>query len=72
MLCCICKEKEASVHLTQICGENVRKADLCEGCAKAKGVNDSAGFSSADALLAVMAAEGDARMKGGSAQRISD
>ena len=72
MLCCVCKEKEASVHLTQICGDDVRKADLCEACANAKGVNDPAGFSSADALLAVMAAEGGARTRGGSAPRISD
>jgi protein arginine kinase activator len=51
MLCCLCKEKEATVHLIEIeCGnpETRRKLDLCEQCAKAKGVNDPTGFSLAD------------------------
>ena len=51
MLCCICKEKEATVHLTQIAGDKMQKVDLCEDCAKHKGVNDPAGFSLADLLL---------------------
>lgn len=51
MLCCVCKEKEATVHLTQIDGEKMRKVDLCEECAKTKGINDPAGFSLADLLL---------------------
>src|ERR1700741_4341566 len=51
MLCCICKEKEATVHLTQIAGDKMEKVDLCEECAKNKGVNDPAGFSLADLLL---------------------
>ena len=55
MLCCICKEKEATVHLTQIAGDKMQKVDLCEECAKHKGVNDPAGFSLADLLLAVSA-----------------
>ena len=38
MQCCICKEKPATVHLTQIVGEKMQKLDLCEDCAKAKGV----------------------------------
>ena len=45
MLCCVCKEKEAKVHLTQIVGDKMQKVDLCEGCAAQKGVNDPAGFS---------------------------
>jgi protein-arginine kinase activator protein McsA len=36
----ICKEKPATVHLTQIVGDKMQKLDLCEDCAKAKGVND--------------------------------
>ena len=44
MLCCICKEKEATVHLTQIAGDKMQKVDLCEECAKTKGVNDPTGF----------------------------
>ena len=51
MLCCVCKEKEATVHLTQIEGETMHKVDLCEECAKEKGVNDPTGFSLADLLL---------------------
>ncbi len=50
MLCCVCKEKPATVHLTQIQGDKVQKVDLCEECAKNKGVNDST-FALADMLL---------------------
>jgi protein arginine kinase activator len=53
MLCCVCKDKEATVHLTQITGDKVQKVDLCEECAKHKGVNDPAGFSLADLLLGI-------------------
>ena len=49
MLCSICKEKPATVHLTQIVGEKMQKLDLCEECAKAKGINDPTSFSLADA-----------------------
>ena len=49
MLCTICKEKPATVHLTQIVGDKMQKLDLCEDCAKAKGINDPTGFSLADA-----------------------
>jgi protein arginine kinase activator len=57
MLCCICKEKEATVHLTQIVGEKMQKVDLCEECAKQKGVNDPAGCSLADLLLGLGASQ---------------
>ncbi len=57
MLCCICKEKEATVHLSQITGEKIQKVDLCEECAKQKGVNDPAGFSLADLLLGLGASQ---------------
>ena len=50
MLCCICKQKEASVHLTEIFGEDMRKVDLCQDCAKAKGVNDPTSLSLAELL----------------------
>ena len=49
MQCSICKEKPATVHLTQIVGDKMQKLDLCEDCAKAKGVNDPTSFSLADA-----------------------
>jgi len=57
MLCCVCKEKEATVHLTQITGEKMQKVDLCEECAKTKGVNDATGFSLADLLLGLGASQ---------------
>ena len=51
MLCMICKQNDAKVHLTQIVSDKIQKVDLCEECAKTKGVNDPAGFSLADLLL---------------------
>ena len=57
MLCCICKEKNATVHLTQITGDKMQKVDLCEECAKTKGVNDQTGFSLADLLLGLGASQ---------------
>src|SRR5438477_1810894 len=57
MLCCICKEKEAKVHLTQIVGDKVQKVDLCEDCGKKKGIDDTAGASLADLLLGLGASE---------------
>ncbi len=38
MQCSVCKEKPATVHLTQIVGDKMQKVDLCEDCAKKKGV----------------------------------
>ena len=35
MQCSVCKEKPATVHLTQIVGDKMQKVDLCEDCAKA-------------------------------------
>jgi protein arginine kinase activator len=49
MQCSICKEKPATVHLTQIVGDKMQKLDLCEECAKTKGINDPTAFSLADA-----------------------
>jgi len=57
MVCCICKEKEATVHLAQIDGDKMQKVDLCEECAKTKGVNDPTGFSLADLLLGLGASQ---------------
>lgn len=48
--CDLCS-KPATVHLTQIVNNKVHKIDLCEECAKAKGVTDPSGFSLADLLL---------------------
>jgi len=65
MLCCVCKEKKATVHLTQIAGEKVQKVDLCEDCAKQKGVNDPAGFSLADLLIGLAASQEIEQVSGG-------
>ncbi|MBU6399753.1 MAG: UvrB/UvrC motif-containing protein [Verrucomicrobia bacterium] len=51
MVCEICKKNEAKVHLSNIEGGEVRKVDLCEACAKAKGVDDAATYSLANLLL---------------------
>ena len=64
MICCICKEKEAKVHLTQIVGDKVQKVDLCDECAKKKGVDDSAGASLADLLLGLGASQEMAQASG--------
>jgi protein arginine kinase activator len=65
MLCCICKEREATVHLTQIAGDKMQKVDLCEECAKTKGVNDPTGFSLADLLLGLGASQEIEQAAGG-------
>lgn len=55
MLCCLCKEKEATVHIAIACDnpDNPRKVDLCEECAKTKGVNNPTGLSPADLLASL-------------------
>ncbi len=65
MLCCVCKAKEAKVHLTQIMGDKMQKVDLCEECAKEKGVNDPGGFSLADLLLGLGASQEMEQATGG-------
>lgn len=56
MVCQLCKQKDATVHLTQIVEDEMKKLDLCESCAKQKGVNDPTGFSLAELLLGASAA----------------
>lgn len=41
MLCQICGEKEASLHLKEIVEGEVRSFHVCEVCAKEKGLNES-------------------------------
>lgn len=72
MLCCVCKEKEAKVHLTQIVGDKMQKVDLCEGCAAQKGVNDPAGFSLADLLLGLGATQETEQAAGGGELKCSN
>ncbi len=57
MLCSICKEKEAKFHYTNIVGDKVQKVDLCEDCAKNKGMDNPTGFSFADELFGLGASQ---------------
>jgi protein arginine kinase activator len=57
MLCDICKKNEATIHLTQIVEGKMLKVDLCEICSKAKGIQETAGFSLADLLVGLGSAE---------------
>ncbi len=57
MLCCQCNQNEATVHLTEVVGDKMKKVDLCEACANAKGVSDPAGFALADLLLGLGASQ---------------
>jgi protein arginine kinase activator len=52
----LCKQNPAKVHLTQIVEDKMQKVDLCEQCAKQKGVNDPAS-SLADLLLGLGASQ---------------
>jgi protein arginine kinase activator len=47
----------ATVHLTQMVEGKTKKVDLCEACSKDKGVDDPTGFSLADLLLGLGAAQ---------------
>ena len=69
MLCMICKQNEAKVHLTQVDGGKIKKVDLCEDCAKAKGVDDPTGFSLADLLLGLGASQEMAQATAGGETR---
>jgi protein arginine kinase activator len=71
MQCSICKEKPATVHLTQIVGDKMQKLDLCDECAKAKGVNDPAGFALADLMLGLGAAHEIEQAAGGTEVKCS-
>lgn len=51
MKCDVCDAKTASVFLTQIVKGDMQKINLCESCAKEKGVTDPTGFQLADMLL---------------------
>ena len=50
MLCDICKQKKATVHLTEIINDEMSELHLCEDCAKAKGTQMQQHFSIADLL----------------------
>jgi protein arginine kinase activator len=65
MLCDICKKNVATVHLTQMIEGKTKKVDLCENCSKEKGVDDPTGFSLADLLLGLGAAQQMEQAAGG-------
>ncbi|MGE9294939.1 MAG: UvrB/UvrC motif-containing protein [Puniceicoccales bacterium] len=43
-------QKPATIHLTQIINNQIKKLDFCEGCPHQQGVTDPAGFSLAELL----------------------
>jgi protein arginine kinase activator len=51
MLCGICKQNEATVHLSHVDKGKVQKIDLCKSCSEEKGINDPTGFQYAEMLL---------------------
>jgi protein arginine kinase activator len=57
MNCDVCKNKQATVFLTQIVEGKMQKVNLCEGCSKEKGVTDPTGFALADLLLGLGASQ---------------
>src|SRR5262249_52167170 len=69
MLCDICKQNVATVHLTQMVEGKTKKVDLCEACSKEKGVDDPTGFSLADLLLGLGAAQEMAQASAGGGLR---
>lgn len=50
MLCDICGENEATVHLTEIIDDQMAELHLCEGCAKKKSLEMEQHFGLADLL----------------------
>lgn len=67
MICDVCKKNPATVFYTQIVGGKLQKVNLCESCSKENGVTDPFGFSLADKLLGLGAAQEIER--GGGVQR---
>ena len=51
MFCQICGKKEATVHLTQMLNDEVRKMHLCEKCAAASGIDVNVPASMSNFLL---------------------
>ena len=51
MQCELCKEREATVHLTQVVGSEVKKVNLCEACAAKSGLDIKGTISITDLLL---------------------
>jgi len=71
MLCSVCKEKEATLYFSNIADGKKHDVNLCEACAKAKGINPDAsvtetiGFSLADQLFGLGASQEIEESSGG-------
>lgn len=53
MMCDECGKNKATVHLTEIVDEQIKKLNLCEACAKEKGSDVEQHFGIADLLAAL-------------------
>lgn len=51
MQCQSCQKRPATVHLTQIVDDVVKKVDLCADCSKERGIEDPSGASLAELLM---------------------
>jgi protein arginine kinase activator len=51
MQCEVCKEREATVHLTQVVEGAIKKLHLCQACAEKKGIDLQGPVSITDFLL---------------------
>lgn len=60
MLCESCHKKEATVHLTQVINDTVKKVHLCEECAAKSGVDLQSPVALADLLLGLNRVADDA------------
>ncbi|MCS1408794.1 MAG: Protein-arginine kinase activator protein [Verrucomicrobia subdivision 3 bacterium] len=58
MLCDVCGNNEAKVHLAEVVKGKMKKVDLCESCAKEKRIDDPTGFSLMDMLTGIEAVQG--------------
>ena len=66
MLCELCKQSQATVHLTEIVNEQMTELHLCETCANQKGAQVESHFGLADLLsgLAEMKPQGGGKDAG--------
>jgi len=72
MLCQICGKNDATVEFTEIINEEVKQLQLCDACAKKKGVEMEQHFSIADFLASISdagSADPDAAADGGAPLR---
>lgn len=57
MNCQVCNKKEATVHLTQMLNNDIRKLHLCESCAEASGIDIDGPVSMTNFLLGLGASK---------------